>query len=94
MDYRANIELIDQAKVQGVAHFVFISVLSAERGYEDAPVFKAKQAVARYLQSSGLDYTILRPSGLASNLLPLAERFRETGFYLLISRNYQFKKHL
>lgn len=84
LDYRANIELIDQAKVQGVEHFVFISVLGAERGYEDAPVFKAKRAVERYLQSSGLDYTILRPSGLASNLLPLAEWFRETGLYLLI----------
>lgn len=84
LDYRANIELIDQAKIQGVEHFVFISVLGADRGYEDAPVFKAKRAVEIYLQSSGLDYTILRPSGLASNLLPLAERFRETGLYLLI----------
>ncbi|NES99513.1 MAG: SDR family oxidoreductase [Sphaerospermopsis sp. SIO1G2] len=84
LDYRANIELIDQAKIQGVEHFVFISVLGADRGYEDAPVFKAKRAVEKYLQNSGLNYTILRPSGLASNLLPLAERFRETGLYLLI----------
>lgn len=84
LDYRANIELIDQAKTVGVKHFVFISVLGAERGYEDAPVFKAKWAVERYLQNSGLNYTILRPAGLASNLLPLAERFRETGIYLLI----------
>lgn len=29
-------------------------------------------------------YTILRPSGFASNLLPLAEQFRRTGVYLLI----------
>ncbi|MFQ4144638.1 SDR family oxidoreductase [Chlorogloeopsis sp. ULAP02] len=84
LDYRANIELIDQAKANGVQHFVFISVLGADRGYEDAPVFKAKRAVERYLESSGLNYTILRPAGLASNLLPLAERFRETGVYLLI----------
>ncbi|MEH1969953.1 SDR family oxidoreductase [Nostoc sp.] len=84
LDYRANIELIDQAKANGVEHFVFISVLGADRGYEDAPVFKAKRAVERYLQASGLNYTILRPSGLASNLLPLVERFRETGLYLLI----------
>ena len=84
LDYRANIELIDSAKATGVEHFVFISVLGADRGYEDAPVFKAKRAVERYLAASGLNYTILRPSGLASNLLPLAERFRETGFYLLI----------
>ncbi|ARV61744.1 oxidoreductase [Nostocales cyanobacterium HT-58-2] len=84
LDYRANIELIDQAKAHGVQHFVFISVLGADRGYEDAPVFKAKRAVERYLETSGLNYTILRPAGLASNLLSLAERFRETGVYLLI----------
>jgi uncharacterized protein YbjT (DUF2867 family) len=84
IDYRANIELIDQAKANGVEHFVFISVLGADRGYEDAPVFKAKRAVEKYLVNSGLSYTILRPAGLASNLLPLAEQFRETGLYLLI----------
>jgi len=84
IDYRANIELINQAKAAGVQHFVFISVLGADRGYEDAPVFKAKWAVEKYLQASGLSYTILRPSGFASNLLPLAERFRQTGIYLLI----------
>lgn len=84
LDYRANIELIDQAKAVGVQHFVFISVLGADRGYEDAPVFKAKRAVEQYLQASGLNYTILRPAGLSSNLLPLAEQFRQTRMYLLI----------
>lgn len=84
LDYRANIELIDQAKANGVEHFVFISVLGADRGYEDAPTFKAKREVEKYLQASGLNYTILRPSGLANNLIPLAERFRDTGVYFLI----------
>jgi uncharacterized protein YbjT (DUF2867 family) len=83
LDYRANIELIDRAKENGVQHFVFISVLGADRGYEDAPVFKAKRAVEKYLEASGLNYTILRPAGLSSNLLPLAEQFRQTGVYLL-----------
>jgi uncharacterized protein YbjT (DUF2867 family) len=84
IDYRANIRLIDAAKMAGVKHFVFISVLGVDRGYEDAPVFKAKWAVEQYLKKSGLNYTILRPSGFASNLLPLAERFQQTGIYLLI----------
>lgn len=84
VDYRANIELIDRAKEAGVEHFVFISVLGADRGYEDAPTFKAKREVEKYLIASGLNYTILRPSGFASNLLPLAENFRQTGIYLLI----------
>ncbi|MDY6990990.1 MAG: SDR family oxidoreductase [Cyanobacteriota bacterium] len=84
IDYRANIELIDCAVKVGVKHFVFISVLGAERGYEDSPTFKAKKEVEKYLKASGLNYTILQPSGFASNLLPLAERFKDTGIYLLI----------
>jgi uncharacterized protein YbjT (DUF2867 family) len=84
IDYRANIDLIDAAKAAGVQHFVFVSVLGADRGYEDAPVFKAKWAVEQYLKASGLNYTILRPSGFASNLVSLAERFQQTGIYLLI----------
>ena len=84
LDYRANIELIDRARENQVEHFVFISVLGVERNYQDSPTFKAKREVEKYLIKSGLNYTILRPSGFANNLLPLAERFRDTGFYLLI----------
>jgi uncharacterized protein YbjT (DUF2867 family) len=84
VNYRANIDLIDAAKANGVQHFVFISVLGVDRGYEDAPVFKAKREVEKYLQNSGLSYTILRPAGFASNLLTLAEQFSRTGIYLLV----------
>ena len=84
LDYRANVELIDRALEVGVEHFVFISVLGADRGYEDSPSFKAKREVEKYLKASGLNYTILRPAGFASNLLPLAQRFQLTGVYVLI----------
>ena len=84
VDYRSNVDLIDAAKAAGAQHFTFTSVLGVDRGYEDAPVFKAKWAVERYLQASGLSYTILRPSGFSSTLLPLAERFKQTGIYLLV----------
>lgn len=83
VDYRANIDLIDLAIANEVKHFVFISVLGVDRGYQ-APTFKAKREVEKYLMASGLNYTILRPSGFANNLLPAAERFRDTGLYLLI----------
>lgn len=91
LEYRANIELIDQAQGNKVEHFVYISVLGADRGYQDSNVFKAKREVEKYLINSGLNYTILRPSGFADNLLPLAERFRDSGFYLLIGEgNHRF----
>ncbi len=84
LDYRANIELIDRALENQIEHFVFISVLGVDRAYQDSPTFKAKREVEKYLAKSGLNYTILRPAGFANNLLPLAERFRDTGLYLLI----------
>lgn len=84
LDYRANIDLIDRAIAEGIEHFVFISVLGADRGYQDSTTFKAKREVEKYLISSGLNYTILRPSGFANNLIPLAERFRDTGIYFSI----------
>lgn len=82
--YRANLELIEQGKKNGVEHFVYISVLGAERGYTDSVTFKAKWEVEKYLRAGDLSYTILRPAGFANNLIPLAERFRQSGIYLLI----------
>ncbi|MEL6930799.1 MAG: SDR family oxidoreductase, partial [Cyanobacteria bacterium J06600_6] len=84
IDYRANIDLIDRAIANKIEHFVFISVLGADRGYQDSTTFKAKREVEKYLINSGLSYTILRPSGFANNLIPLAERFRDTGIYFSI----------
>ena len=84
IDYRANIDLIDRAVENNVEHFVFISVLGVDRGYQESDTFKAKREVEKYLINSGLSYTILRPSGFANNLIPLAERFRDTGIFFLI----------
>jgi uncharacterized protein YbjT (DUF2867 family) len=84
IDYRANIDLIDRAVANNIEHFVFISVLGVDRGYQDSATFKAKREVEKYLINSGLNYTILRPSGFANNLIPLAERFRDTGIYFSI----------
>lgn len=86
IDYQANIDLIDAAQSQSAEHFVFISVLGADRHYDDAPVFKAKREVEKYLTRQPLAYTILRPAGFASNLIALAHNFERTGLYPLIGR--------
>ncbi|UFP94314.1 SDR family oxidoreductase [Gloeobacter morelensis] len=86
VEYQANIDLIEAAQVQGVERFVYISVLGADRHYDDAPVFKAKREVEKYLTRTQIPYTVLRPAGFASNLLTLARNFERTGFYFLIGR--------
>jgi uncharacterized protein YbjT (DUF2867 family) len=61
VDGPGNRKVIDAAKSAGVEHFVFMSVSLADPEF---PVrfLRAKYQTEEYLKSSGLDYTILRPS--------------------------------
>lgn len=53
--------LIDQSKLAGVGHFIFISATGAAL---DHPVdfWQTKARIERYLRDSGLEYTIIRPT--------------------------------
>ncbi len=61
VDAQGNMRLVDAAKATGVSHFVFISALGASL---QSPVefFRIKYRAEEYLRSSGLKFTILRPS--------------------------------
>ena len=58
VDLDGQKRLIDAAKAAGVGKFVYISF--SGNMTTDGPVTAAKREVEQYLQSSGLDYTILR----------------------------------
>jgi len=53
--------LIDAAKVAGIAHFVYMSMLgvSPDHPFDFA---RTKYSIEEYLKASGLSYSILRPS--------------------------------
>ena len=51
--------LIDAARAAGTAHFVFVSFDTSR--VPDSPLTAAKREVERYLERSGLTYTILQP---------------------------------
>src|SRR5260370_38947000 len=79
-----NRHLIDAAKAAGVKHFIFISVQGAS---PDSPLefFRIKYRTEEYLQASGLNFTILRPSaymGLWAQLIgqPIREQSKTTIF--------------
>ena len=61
VDDAGNRALIDAARAAGVARFVFISIHGAA---PDHPVdfWQTKHRVEEYLKTSGLTYTILRPT--------------------------------
>jgi NADH dehydrogenase len=71
--------LIDQAKLAGVGHFIFISVYGAAL---DHPVdfWQTKARIERYLRDSGLDYTIIRPTAyMEMHAYELIGKFVEKG---------------
>ncbi|HLT31087.1 MAG TPA: SDR family oxidoreductase [Myxococcaceae bacterium] len=70
VDRDAAIRSIDAAKRAGVGRYVMVSYFGAGKDHgvsPDNPFFhyaEAKSAADAYLEASGLEYTILRPSGL------------------------------
>lgn len=62
VDLQGHKDLIDIAMTAGVDRFVYISVFSYGPQYAEVPFWRIKAEVARYLQDSGLDYTILQPT--------------------------------
>lgn len=61
VDFVGHRTLIDAARAEGVEHFVYTSVRGAS---PDHPVdfWRTKFAIERYLERSGVPYTIVRPS--------------------------------
>lgn len=62
VDGRGHRWLIDAARAAGVKHFVYTSVYDFGQAYHSVPFFRIKLEVEEYLRSSGLPYTILRPT--------------------------------
>lgn len=62
VDGQGNRNLITAAREAGVDHFVFISALKADEGAASVPQLAYKYEAEQLLRSSGMDYTIIRPS--------------------------------
>jgi uncharacterized protein YbjT (DUF2867 family) len=60
VDLEGSIALMDAARAAGVKHYIYTSFSGSLEA--DFPLCKAKRAVEKHLQFSGMVYTILRPS--------------------------------
>ena len=63
VDDAGNRALIDAARTERVKHFVFVSASGADATHP-LEAYRIKFAVERYLQASGLSYTVLRPTAI------------------------------
>jgi NADH dehydrogenase len=62
VDLQGHKDLIDAARTAGVKHFVYTSAYQYNPTYDAVPFFHFKRQIEHYLQTSGLSYTILRPT--------------------------------
>lgn len=68
VDWDGKVTLIQAAASAGVERFLFFSILDSEK-FPQVPLMEIKRCTELYLEESGLNYTILRPSGFLQGLI-------------------------
>ncbi|MCF8217173.1 MAG: SDR family oxidoreductase [Chlorobium sp.] len=67
VDHLGNRALLEDALSHGVKKFIYISVFNAEK-MMDVDVVKAHELFVNDLRSSGISYTVIRPTGFFSDM--------------------------
>lgn len=67
VDTVANVNLIQEARRAGVRRFVYVAA-HVEPGYADTAYIQAHEAVVKSLRESGLEYTVIRSTGIFTAL--------------------------
>ena len=81
VDYQANMNLLQQAKLDGVEKFIYVSVLNGEN-LKHLKICDAKERFVEQLERSGLDYCIIRPNGFFSDMAEFYAMAKKGRIYL------------
>ena len=81
VDYQANLNLLNEAKRNGVRKFVYVSVLNGEK-LKTLKICEAKEKFAEELKKSGLEYCIIRPNGFFSDMTEFYNMAKNGRIYL------------
>lgn len=88
VDYKGNRNLLDTARAASVEKFLFVSVFHAEL-FKHIDMIKAREKFADELMESGMDYTIIRPTGYFSDMTEVLNMAKTGRVYLLGTGKYQ-----
>ncbi|UAB75351.1 SDR family oxidoreductase [Mesoflavibacter sp. SCSIO 43206] len=89
VDYQANMNLLIEAKKNGVNHFVYVSAINGDK-HRNLKIFEAKEKFVDALKASGLNYTIVRPNGFFSDMKDFLQMAKSGRVYLFGSGNQKF----
>ena len=82
VDYQGNKNILNTALAKSVKKFIYISVFNAHL-YEHLAIVKAHEDFVRDLQNSGLDYTVIRPTGYFSDMSEFLRMAKSGRVYLI-----------
>ena len=85
IDYQGNLNLLNEAKVAGVKHFTYISVIKADKAPK-VPMLHAKYLFEQELKKSGLTYVIHRPTGYFYDIVKVFKPMIEKGQVTLLGK--------
>ncbi len=85
IDYNGNLNLLNEAKAAGVKHFVYISVIKADKA-PDVPMLHAKYLFEEELKKSGITYVIHRPTGYFYDIVKVFRPMIENGKVTLLGK--------
>ena len=68
VDYRGNLNLMEEARRSGVERFAFVSPAGTGHGHDDVPLLEAKYRFEQALRASGLSWIIFRSGGFFPDL--------------------------
>lgn len=86
VDYGANLNILDAARAAGVRHIIFISSVRAPEMARVCPIAVARELVVNAIVSSGLRYTIYRPTSFFNDMRHVFDPVARHGVYYQIGR--------
>ena len=81
VDCQGNVNLLKAAQRAGVKNFIYVSVLGGP-GLHDLDIVKAHEDFVGVLRDSGMDYTVIRPTGFFSDMEEYFKMARKGRVYL------------
>jgi len=88
VDYKGNLNLLNESLKSGVKKFLYVSVAHAEM-FPDLEIIKAKEKFVRQLKNAPIEHIIIRPSGFFSDLKEILQMAQKGRVWLLGSGNYR-----
>lgn len=85
IDYKGNLNLLKEARKAKVKHFVYISVIKADKAPK-VPMVHAKYLFEEKLKKSGLTYVIHRPTGYFYDIVKVFKPMVEKGEVTLLGK--------